>query len=142
MSLSQLPLRSGNPLSLSLSVILKLSDAKEKVRALSSAILENIASRCSSEVILPVLLKVTSASNPKVRLGAIEYMMHVISFSQKYFDSDSVMKLVIILSVCAQVAVVFVLEWFTALLTMYDMLSCYFPYFFPFAPPGFTTVSI
>lgn len=76
-------------------LFLKLTDLKDNVRQVASALLETISENFSGDTLLPVLLKVSDDSNSKIRLACLEYILHVIPRSRAYLVNASHMRLCI-----------------------------------------------
>eukprot|EP01052_Picozoa_sp_SAG31_P021905 SAG31_NODE_1718_length_7457_cov_3.659418_4_plen_628_part_00 len=59
-------------------VFLKISDTKEATRNSAISVLESARVSYQAEVLIPVLLKVLAQSNPKIRLGCIDFLQYLL----------------------------------------------------------------
>ena len=57
----------------------------------SVELLEKLLECGQTKTLIPILLKVLENSNPQVQLGALEYMLHLMNFSQMYLSRSSSM---------------------------------------------------
>lgn len=69
-------------------VILRLSDPKSNVKSAANDVLNNIATEFSVETLLPVTLRLCDHGNPKIQLGNLELIMHLIRRSSAFFSQS------------------------------------------------------
>jgi hypothetical protein len=74
-------------------VLIRLSDNKDTVQHAAQALLSTIGNNYSGDVLAPILLKVMDNSNTKIKLGCLEFFMHVIPHAGAYLCYPSHMKL-------------------------------------------------
>src|SRR5690606_22686020 len=70
-------------------IFTKLTAPQAPIKNLASSALETFAENFSGDTLLPVLLKVVDAPNAKIRLGCIEFILHIIPQSRTYLSTPS-----------------------------------------------------
>lgn len=63
-----------------------MTDTKSVIREKASNALETIGENFTGDLLLPILLKVSEDSNSKIRLGCLEYILHIIPQCTSYLN--------------------------------------------------------